>query len=242
MYFIGTSGWVYPHWRGSFYPENLPQKKWLKFYSSHFTTVEINATFYHSMRPETFLNWRKTVGKEFVFSIKASRYITHIKRLKNCRQEVKKFFEGLEGLEGRNHQEVILWQLPPNFQVDYKRLIEFLKILPKNWRNAFEFRDKSWLCQGIYQLLKEKSAALVIQDSPSWPSSEAITADYTYLRFHGGRQLYVSNYSKAQLENWAKKMIEWNKKGIDVYAYFNNDAMGYAVKNAKTLIKILSSF
>lgn len=260
MFFIGTSGWVYNHWQGNFYPENLPQKEWLKFYASHFKTVEVNATFYHSMKPEIFLNWRKVVGNNFVFSIKGNRFITHIKRLKNCKNEVERFFEGVEKLPPESstfqvpprqrrgpstwkvkHKNIILWQLPPGLKVDINKFKEFLAILPKNWRRAFEFRNKTWLCREIYGLLKKANAALVIQDSPDWPSEEVITADFTYLRFHGKEELYSSCYSQRELENWAKKMVKWNKEGIDVYAYFNNDAMGYAVENAKCLIKLLKN-
>jgi len=251
MFLVGTSGWVYYHWQGVFYPEDLPQKEWLKFYAQHFKTVEINATFYHSMKPETFLNWRKMVGENFVFSVKASRFITHIKRLKDCKDEVERFFEGANQLKSTfqvsprqrrgpstwkvNNKNIILWQLPPRFQVDIDRLSEFLKLMPKNWRVAFEFRNPTWLNVKIYELLKKFNAAIVFHDFPGWPTTEEITADFVYLRFHGSKQLYASNYSNKELEKWAEKMRQWGKEGIDVYAYFNNDAMGYAIKNAKTL-------
>lgn len=294
--FIGTSGWQYPHWRGVFYPEDLPQKEWLLYYAKYFDTVEVNATFYHQMRKETFKKWRETVGDDFVFSIKGSRFITHIKRLKDCQEELKRFFEAAKAVTfsarpresnqreggpsfvagdsrasgagaalgnslaslgqfpfpsdalGQNQhgdftkgsKNVILWQLPPGMKADLERLKKFLEILPNEWRQAFEFRDKSWLNEKIYELLKDYNCALVIQDSPYWPTAEVVTADFVYLRFHGRQSLYASCYSDSELDFLSKKMKQWLKKGLDVYGYFNNDAQGYAIDNARTLKKFVS--
>lgn len=275
--YIGTSGWQYFHWQPKFYPQDLPQKKWLSYYAKYFATVEVNATFYHQMRPQTFANWRETVGPDFVFSIKGSRFITHIKKLKDCREPVERFFESakaagheffhptLSGVKLQSSHstkvlpskgvaisvgiskivarrpllDVILWQLPPRMKADVERLKQFLEVLPKGFRQAFEFRDKSWLDPKIYSLLKDGNCALVIQDSPYWPKAEIVTADFVYLRFHGRESLYASCYSQAELDEWAEKMKQWLKQGLDVYAYFNNDAEGYAIDNAKTLKKIL---
>lgn len=242
--FIGTSGWQYSHWKGNFYPLNLPQKDWLSYYAKYFDTVEVNATFYHQMKPATFGKWREIVGPNFVFSIKGSRFITHIKRLNGCKEPVERFFEGVKSLTSggpSSIKDVILWQLPPRFNADTRRLTEFIKLLPKTFRQAFEFRDKSWLDPKIYSILKDGNCALVVQDSPYWPTAEVVTADFVYLRFHGRESLYASCYSEGELDEWAGKMKQWAKKGLDIYAYFNNDAMGYAVENAKTLILNIKS-
>jgi uncharacterized protein YecE (DUF72 family) len=290
--FIGTSGWQYAHWQGQFYPRGLPQKDWLNFYAQDFSAVEVNATFYQQMRPETFKNWRKIVGPDFTFTIKANRFITHIKRLKDCQEEVDRLAESIVSLLGekidecagrhkifeeRNppaggscsagfvpqkilvptsahlqkpkisktgihqslffkaYRDVILWQLPPRMKADPKRLSEFLKLLPKIFRHAFEFRDGSWLVPEIYSLLKANNCGLVIQDSPQWPKSEVVTADFVYLRFHGSKFLYASCYSQEELKAWASKIQKWLGENLDVYAFFNNDAEGFAVQNARQL-------
>lgn len=237
---------MYPHWKGFFYPQELPQSKWLEFYSSHFRAVEINATFYHSMKKETFLKWRETVGQNFVFAIKGNRYITHIKRLKSCEEELGKFFAAAEGLNSSKRipspsLNVILWQLPPGFQynnITIQQFNNFLKILPKNWRQAFEFRNESWLDPAVYKVLQKFNAAVVFQDYPDWPISEEITADFVYIRLHGKEGLYSSSYSPEDLEEWGRKIKSW-RKTKDIYVFFNNDALGYAVENAKTLSAIL---
>lgn len=241
QFFIGTSGWSYEHWRGIFYPEDLKKTDWLAFYASHFRTVEINASFYHLPKKKTFENWRKTVGRDFIFSVKGSRYITHIKKLKDCREPVKKFFErveGIEGKEGREGETAILWQLPPRMKKNVVGLKGFLAILPKNYRYAFEFRDESWLDREVLGCLGRSGAAVVFQDFDYWPMTEEITTDFVYIRLHGKQELYASCYTKKELEGWAKKIKGWLKKGLDVYVYFNNDMNGYAVKNAKELIKL----
>jgi len=263
--YIGTSGWQYNHWKKAFYPQDLPKKDWLRYYAKYFDTVEVNATFYHQMKPATFENWRRTVGPDFTFAIKGSRFITHIKRLKDCQDEVERFFEAAGGLRlggalrsprqaggaprapvkmgiskivaRRPSLEVILWQLPPGWKANEERLKEFLQTIHavSGWRQAFEFRDKSWFTPEIYSLLKDFNCALVIADSPYWPKVEVATADFVYLRFHGKESLYASCYTKAELDLWAKKMRQWLKEGFDVYGYFNNDAQGYAIQNAKEL-------
>lgn len=252
--FIGTSGWVYPHWREKFYPEDLPQKKWLSFYADHFKTVEINSTFYHQVRPQTFVNWQKQVGTDFVFSVKANRFITHIKRLKECREALANMCKSLLPLVTgpAAFKHVLLFQLPPRFRFNKDIFQQFslhLQILLRktneaikqlsNIRLAFEFRDPSWFCQKCYEILKQINAALVIADSPSWPLVEEVTADFVYIRFHGRESLYASNYSDRELKDWAQKIKSWQKKGLDVYAYFNNDAMGYAIDNARDLLEFV---
>jgi uncharacterized protein YecE (DUF72 family) len=237
-FFVGTSGFSYPHWgNGLFYPKDLPRAKWFEYYLRHFKAVELNVSFYRLPKKEVFAGWRKKAGPDFVFSVKGSRYITHVKKLKDCQEAVERFFEATGGLKGG--ADVVLWQLPPNFRVNKERLSSFLKILPKGWRYAFEFRHESWLSDEIDELLKKYQAAVVFQDFPDWPVTEKVTADFIYLRFHGKTSLYSSCYTERELTGWAKKIKNWLKKGRDCYAFFNNDALGYAVENAKELKKIL---
>lgn len=232
--FVGTSGFSYSHWgEGVFYPKGLPQSKWFEYYCQHFDTVELNVSFYRLPKKETFVDWRRRAGEDFVFAIKGSRYITHVKKLKDGREPVKRFFKSAAGI--KNGKDVVLWQLPPRFKANPERLAQFLKLLPKNWRHAFEFREESWLDKEIYKILREYNAAVVFQDYPQWPVTEEITADFVYLRFHGKTRLYSSCYTEKELRNWARKIKGWTKKDLDVYAYFNNDALGYAVENAQTL-------
>ncbi len=236
---IGTSGFFYSHWgKGVFYPQGLPQTKWFEYYCQHFGTVELNVSFYRLPKKETFVNWRKRAGKNFVFSVKGSRYITHIKRLKDCQEPVKRFFRNAK--EIRNNNDIVLWQFPPRLKANPERLAQFLKILPKDWRYAFEFRDESWLTNEVYKILRRYKAAIVFQDNPGWPIANKITTDFVYLRFHGRTRLYSSCYTENELKDWAKKIRGWRKRGLASYAFFNNDALGYAVENAQTLKKLCS--
>lgn len=232
--FIGTSGFSYPYWQGEFYPSDLPQGEWFSYYVKHFNTVELNVSFYRLPKKETFVNWRAKAGPGFVFAVKGSRFITHVKKLRNCQEPLKRFFEAASGL--MDTSEVVLWQLPPKFRADSERLVEFLKLLPRDWRHAFEFRHESWLKEAIYDILTQHNSAVVFQDFPDWPMSEEITADFIYLRFHGKTALYSSCYTKKELTAWAQKIKTWREKGLDCYAYFNNDALGYAVENTRELI------
>lgn len=239
--FIGTSGWVYSDWQGVFYPDNLPQNKWLEFYSQHFATVEVNSTFYHQMRPGTFVNWSKMVPKDFIFTIKANRFITHIKRLLDCSEPLNRLLEQLKGLG--NNLGPILFQLPPRWRADEKRLDRFLyelRTLNSKLMVVFEFRDESWFKKSVLEFLKKYNVGLVINDSPHFPKVEEITTDFTYIRFHGPSALYSSEYSEKELEIWAKKIKSWEKKRISVFAYFNNDVGGYAIKNARSLTKLVA--
>jgi len=244
--YIGTSGFSYPHWgKGVFYPSDLPQKDWFLYYTKHFDTVELNVSFYRLPRKEVFAGWRQKAGPDFVFSVKASRFITHIKRLKDCQEPVERLMESVAPL--KSPKTVLLFQLPPRFKANLERLASFLQILTKNqssgqqhWRYAFEFRDESWLQEGIIQILEKHRAAVVFQDHPDWPVAEKVTADFVYLRFHGKTSLYSSCYTERELRAWVKKIRDWTKAGRDVYAYFNNDALGYAIENARRLRTLLS--
>ncbi len=237
--FIGTSGWVYLHWEGIFYPEDLPSKDKLKYFSQHFKTTEINYSFYHLPRSSTYQNWYLQTPEDFLFAVKASRFITHIKRLKEVKEAWETFIENALNLKEKLGP--ILFQFPPSFranETEIKKLEDFLKLITKNkLRYAFEFRHKSWCDKKVYNLLKKYKVVWVIADSPSYPKAEVVTADFVYLRMHGSKVLFTSNYTKKELQDLAQKIKKW-RKIADVYVYFNNDAMGYAIENAKELLKL----
>ena len=238
-FFIGTSGWSYSHWKGLFYPESLSPTKFLNYYLSKFDTVEVNSSFYHLPREQTFKNWYKKTPKDFLFSVKASRFISHRKKLKDCFEPWKLFYSRAKFLKEKLGP--ILFQLPPGFKADKSRLEDFLKILPKNQRFTFEFRHLSWFNKSVYQTLKKHKIALTIADTPSYPLVKKITADFTYLRLHGHKELYASNYSGASLKKWARLIKKWVKdfKLKAVYVYFDNDAHCFAPQNALRLKKLL---
>lgn len=236
--FIGTSGWNYPHWAGGvFYPEGLSQSRWLDYYTQFFNSVELNVTFYRLVKKETFGNWRKTTPKDFYFVAKGSRFITHIKRLKAPKESLGMLFDNVSGLKEK--LAAILWQLPPGFRADLRRLEGFLKLLKKRKaRQAFEFRHESWFNKEVYSLLREYNACLCIAHSGRFPCVREVTADFLYLRFHGGSPiLYSANYSDKELKEWAD--FAKRHKSKDIFAFFNNDACGYAVKNALKFKELL---
>jgi len=235
--YIGTSGYGYSHWKGVFYPEDLPYREFFPYYIKFFDTVELNNTFYHIPRESSVEKWHKTSPLDFIFSIKANKSITHIKRLKNTENSLKLFEGRIAQLQKKIG--VILFQLPPSFKKDLTVLKDFLAILDPKRKYTFEFRHKSWFTDETYSLLKAKNIALCISDTPRYPYEEIITANYTYVRLHGHKVLYASNYSHKALQKYAEKIRKWNEKGIVTYVYFDNDYYGYAVKNALYLKKIL---
>jgi uncharacterized protein YecE (DUF72 family) len=236
---IGTSGWHYKHWLGSFYPAELPTREMLKFYSQHFSTVELNNTFYNLPKPSAFDTWRETTPKNFLFAVKGSRFITHMKKLKDPDSSTKKFFDGIDRLGPKLGP--ILFQLPPRWNLNLDRLAEFLESLPREHRYVFEFRDASWLVQEVYDLLREHKAAFCIHDLAGEQTPLEITADFTYIRFHGpGRAKYAGSYSDSQLKEWSGRIGEWTRELSQVYVYFNNDIGGHAVNNAKQLAESLA--
>lgn len=241
---VGTSGYSYPHWAGGvFYPAGLPQSKWLDFYAKTFPTVELNVSFYRLPSVEAFVSWRERTPATFRYAVKGSRYITHVKKLKDCAEPLRRFSERADGLAEK--LGVVLWQLPPGWHVDLDRLKAFAELLDAvaapGARHAFEFRQESWFTDEVYELLRRHRFALVIAHSTRWPRAEVTTADFVYLRFHGGEVLYDSDYSAAELAEWAGKARVWLKEGRDVFAYFNNDAHGYAVKNALEFDRLISA-
>jgi uncharacterized protein YecE (DUF72 family) len=236
--FIGTSGWHYKHWRGSFYPTDLSAKDWLQFYSTHFNTVELNNSFYHLPAPSSFDSWRDTTPSDFLFAVKGSRFITHMKKLKDPKSSTKKFFNGANRLEHKLGP--ILFQLPPHWHIDVGRLSEFLSSMPKGHRYVFEFRDESWLTREVYEVLEDHNAAMCIHDLGGKQSPLQITANFTYLRFHGpGEAKYSGSYSTQMLGRWAVRIGNWRKTLSAIYAFFNNDVGGFAPQNAAKLKEML---
>lgn len=234
---IGTSGWHYAHWKGPFYPEAMPSRQFLKFYISYFQTVEMNNPFYRLPNESALRLWRESVPDHFVFSVKASRLITHIKRLKEPKQALTNFLERIDILNGKLGP--ILFQLPPRWNVNIDRLREFLKILPPGYRYTFEFRDPSWYQNEVYAALRESRAAFCIYHLEGHLSPEVVTTDFMYLRLHGPGGKYQGSYSSEALSGWAKKFVAWAQKGMQVYCYFDNDQAGYAAIDALRIKEIL---
>ncbi|MCX7926940.1 MAG: DUF72 domain-containing protein [Candidatus Omnitrophica bacterium] len=238
QFFVGTSGWNYPHWAdGVFYPVGLSKKKWFKYYTEHFNGVELNVTFYRLLRKATFENWYLQTPEKFVFIVKGWRFITHIQRLKKVKETLSIFVENVCGL--KNKLGAILWQFPPSFKKDTVCLKKFLKMLTETkTRQVFEFRNQTWFDEEIYTLLEEHNGCLCIAHSGNrYPCKKIVTADFLYLRFHGAGQLYNSDYSDKELKEWANFALSSNVK--TVFAFFNNDAYGYAVKNAQKFDHLL---
>ncbi|HEU4451246.1 MAG TPA: DUF72 domain-containing protein [Gaiellaceae bacterium] len=232
---IGCSGWVYPHWRGRVYPEGLPQRRWLEHYATLFDTVEVNATFYRLPRRATVAAWVEGTPGGFVFAVKASRYLTHVKRLTDLGPGLERFYACIEPLVGSPKLGPVLWQLPERFHRDDERLASALERLPAG-RHCFEFRHQSWFVPEVSDLLRAHGVALVVGDSPRRPfQTHELTADWTFVRFHHGRRGRRGNYSERELETWADRVAGWRRRA-DVYAYFNNDWEGFAVRNALRLM------
>ena len=248
--YIGTSGWVYSSWEGIFYPQDLKFQDKLRFFSENFKTTEVNYSFYHLPRPSTYQKWYAETPLDFVFAVKASRFITHIKRLKGVRDAWKVFLDNALNLKEKLGP--ILFQFPPSFKATSEsidRLEKFLRYISKFHHQAlqglslsfaFEFRHQSWCDEKIYNLLKQYRVAWVIADSSRYPKSEVVTANFVYLRMHGPGALFASKYTKKELEILASKIKKWLEKNKSVYCYFNNDFSGYAVENARMLLEMCS--
>lgn len=230
---IGTSGWHYDHWRGRFYPEDLPKRRWFEHYSRHFDTVEVNNTFYRLPKTTTVESWRAKAPAGFVYVVKANRYITHIKRLKDTAAEVKRFFDVIE-LFGDTLGPV-LYQLPPSMHKNLELLNGFIKLLPKEPRAVFEFRHPSWYEQDTFDLLNTRGVAFCVHDMAGKESPRVVTGDVVYVRFHGPSGRYAGNYTDAMLGEWADWLKDQARSARAIYAYFNNDIDGHAIGNAGTL-------
>jgi uncharacterized protein YecE (DUF72 family) len=237
---VGASGWHYDHWKGVFYPDDVPKTCWLNYYATKFDTVEINNTFYHLPAASTFEKWRDQVPAGFLFTLKASRYMTHIKRLLDPEDSVDLFFERAELLEDKLGP--VLFQLPPSYHKDIDRLETFLQVVRHRAQSFFEFRHESWFDEDTWGLLDRFGAGLCVHDHGSSAPPRVITGKMIYLRLHGaagGR--YEGKYSDSQLKDWADWIGENRSKVTHVYAYFNNDVHGYAVENAMTLRSLLGA-
>jgi uncharacterized protein YecE (DUF72 family) len=240
---IGCAGWAYREWRGEFYPEKMPQREWLAHYSGAFETVEVNSTFYRLPSAETVQGWIEQTPPGFRFAVKASRYITHIKRLNSPEKYVERFLAGIEPLTEAGKLEAILWQLPPSFRRNDERLAAALEAIRARapGRHAIEFRHPSWFTADVYTLLRERDVALAIADDPEFPFQEReLTTSWTYIRFHRGGRGAGGAYSEKELATWRRRIAAWRAQS-EVVAYFNNDSESLAVDNARALRDGLSA-
>jgi uncharacterized protein YecE (DUF72 family) len=230
---IGCSGWQYKHWRGDFYPAELPQARWFSHYALTFDTVEINNSFYRLPEPETFARWNEQAPSHFLYAVKASRFLTHMKKLKDPEDPLARFFENARHL-GR-HLGPVLYQLPPRFPINLERLEAFLKALPKKYRHTVEFRDPTWYDQRVYDLLTKRKVSLCLHDMEGSETTRVAVGPFIYVRFHHGTKKYGGRYSDERLDDWAEWLAARHEEGLDVFAYFNNDTGGHAPRDAVRL-------
>ena len=234
---VGCSGWAYRDWRGSFYPEKMPQREWLGHYSRRFKTVEVNNTFYRLPSAAAVKGWVEQTPRGFRFTIKASRYITHVKRLKSPEKYVERFLAAIEPLAKARKLEAILWQLPPSFKRDDERLDAALEVIIARapGRHTLEVRHPSWFADDVYALLRARGVALAIADDPEFPFQRHVrTAGFAYVRMHRGGRGARGHYSDAELATWRRRIAAW-RTTTDVLVYFNNDQEAFAVDNAAKL-------
>ncbi len=232
---VGTSGWNYDHWQGPFYPEGLARTRRLEWYARTFSAVEVNATFYRSMRPSTFEKWAQTTPGGFVWAVKASRFITHIRRLRDADQALSLFLESLAPLGTKLGP--VLFQLPPSLAFDPAVVKTFLGLLPRGRRYTLEARHESWVGDDALACLRDANVAWCISDTAGrYPSREAVSADFAYIRLHGSKRLYTSCYSERELARWAEKILNF---GVDTYVFFDNDCEAHAPANARRLRELL---
>ena len=235
---VGCSGWNYDDWRGRLYPEGMGPARWLRRYAEVFDTVEVNSTFYRLPTAASVERWAEQTPADFVFAVKASRYLTHVRRLRDVADGVELLFERIEALVRSQKLGPVVWQLPPNFRRDDERLAAALDALPPG-RHCFEFRHPSWFTDPVYELLRAHEAALVIGDHPRWPFQEReLTTDWTLVRLHHGARGRRGNYSVREIEEWAERIEGWRRRA-EVFVYFNNDWEGFAVENARRLKRLL---
>ena len=236
-YLLGTSGWSYPEWKGRFYPEDLPQRKWLPFYAGHFTTVEINMTFYRFPKPETLKGWLDKTPSNFSFTLKANRQITHYKKLQDVKGDLRYFYLLADSLQER--LGCILFQLPPSLTKNLDLFQDFLSHLSPNHKNVIEFRHESWFSEDVYSLLRSHNVIFCVVSSPELPDHIVETAETSYFRFHGRIGWYKYNYTDEELKDWAEAIQKTKSK--DCFIYFNNDYHAYAVANCKKLGEYLQA-
>lgn len=236
---IGCSGFSYPDWQGAFYPQGVPQRRWFAHYCGVFSSVELNVTFYRLLKPATFVRWREETPPGFAFSVKGSRFITHVKRLAEPEGPLERFFEGVLHLGAK--LSTVLWQLPPGLSCDTERLGRFLELLsPYRVRNALEFRHESWLNGEVTELCRTHNAALCMADWPPFIDDLPLTADFVYIRRHGQGGRYSSCYTTEELAADAGRIRGYLASGRDVHIYFNNDYHAHAPGNAQELAAMLA--
>jgi uncharacterized protein YecE (DUF72 family) len=235
---VGCSGWMYDSWRGRLYPEREPKRRWLELYAQRFDTVEVNSTFYRLARREAVAGWVSQTAADFLFAVKASRYLTHIRRLAQIEDAIKRFYDPLSPLLEAGRLGPVLWQLPENFHRDDSRLHGWLELLPQGM-HTIEFRHPSWFVPEVMDALRARGVALTIGDHPSRPfQSLEATAPWRFVRFHFGSRGRAGNYSVSEISEWGVRISRWLREA-DVYAYFNNDWNSYAPANARELMKQL---
>jgi len=238
LFRVGCSGWQYKHWRGDLYPAELPATRWLEHYAARFDTVEINNTFYRLPSAESFASWRDRVPRGFLYAVKASRFLTHMKKLKDPEEPIERILGRARHL--RDHMGPILYQLPRGWKCNVERLAEFFIALPRDLVHVMEFRRADWLCDEVYELMRKYGIGLCIHDLlPHHP--RVVTANVVYIRFHGSGKKWCGSYPNSELHRWADWMTELATAGHDVYAYFNNDAEAYAVRNAQTMREMVTT-
>ena len=235
---IGTSGWHYADWAGPFYPGNMAPEHFLAYYAARFSSVEINNIFYRLPAAGTVRQWARATPAGFRFACKASRYTTHMKKLKSPEASSTKFFAAIAHLGEKCGP--VLFQLPGRWRVNEERLDTFLQALPAGYRYAFEFRDRSWLCAGVHDILRRHGAALCVYDLEGFCSPLVDTAEFAYVRLHGPGEAHAGSYGDDSLTGWADKIGQWARAGMDVHCYFNNDRNGAAPKNAARLMEIVT--
>ena len=228
--YIGTSGWHYKHWKGTFYSADIKESQQFEAYMKFFSTVEINNSFYRLPTPKTFENWKKVTPKNFLFAVKAGRFLTHMKKLIVDKASIRKFITHAGKLEEK--LGVVLFQLPPRWKVNVERLKLFIEALPKGIRYTFEFREHSWYNPDVYSILRKHNCAFCIYELEYHLSPMEVTADFVYIRLHGPGHKYQGSYSEETLKQWSERCKQWRNEGKDVFVYFDNDQEGYAAFNA----------
>lgn len=236
QYFIGCSGFHYKDWKGKFYPEDVPQRKWLEYYADRFDSVEINNSFYRMPKEETVKKWYERVPEHFTFTLKGSRYITHIKKLKDVSESVERFYHLSDLLKEK--LGCVLWQMPPNLHLNLEKLRSFCSLLKPEYRNVIEFRHNSWYTNEVYDILREYHVGFCIISAPNDLREDAITtADFAYIRFHGKEEWYNYKYSQVEMERWSETIQRLEAKQI--FIYFNNDWNANAIADGQVLRELL---
>ena len=236
---IGTSGWHYKTWKGPFYPDDMPARAFLAFYAGRFDTTEINNSFYRLPKVDTLRSWYETVPDDFVFSVKANRYITHMKKLKDPQDPLRNLYERITALEDKLGP--ILFQLPPNWYVNAERLEGFLQALSSQHRHVFEFREPTWYDDRVFELLDRYNAGFCVYELAGHISPLHVSADFAYVRLHGPDGAYQGSYSDDVLKMWLRRFQDWRRQGLETYCYFDNDEAGYAAQNALRMQQLAAS-